>query len=101
MPVASPFYSPGSSPNWGSVYKFKVPSALTATLPSTETAQSVHGGASTALTPAKTPKGKWREALGYFCSPNIHQDSHENAEMSPGAPLQPCEGLGCRGEHMQ
>lgn len=32
--------------------------------------------------------------LGYFCSPNIHQDPHERTEMSPGVPLQPCEGLG-------
>lgn len=72
------------------------------------TAQLVHGGTSTALTPAKTPKGKWRGALEYFCSPNIHQDPHESTETSPGVPLQPCEGLGWRNfgpgsrvEHMQ
>lgn len=68
----------------------------------------MHGGISTALTPAKTPKGEWRRALGYFCSPNIHQDPHKSTKMSPGVLLQPCEGLGCRnfgpesrGEHMQ
>lgn len=94
---ASPFHSPGSSPNWGSVYKFKVPSFSVATLPSTEGIpvsawRYLHSPDNL----AKTPKGKWRGALGYFCSPNIHQDSHESRERSPAIPLQPCEGLGCR-----